>query len=138
MNKQATFKIPSQVDAIESALDPVSEVLRELGVEHKVAYKVRLALDEILVNVASYAYDGGEGEIEISYEISDDPRQITITIIDSGKPFNPLEADEPEFSSDINQRKIGGLGIYIVRKMMDDIIYRRENNQNILIIKKSI
>lgn len=138
MNKKDSFTIPADVTAIESALDPISDLLRELGTEHKVAYKVRLALDEILVNVASYAYDGREGEIEIRYEVNEDPRTINITIVDSGKPFNPLEVDEPEFSSDVNERKIGGLGIYIVRKMMDEINYHRENNQNILIIKKSI
>ena len=127
------------VESLEPALDPVIEALEEMQIDRKVAYKIRLALDELLTNVILYAYDGNpDGEVEIRFEITDEPRRVSITLIDEGKPFDPLKIDEPSLSSDINERKIGGLGVFIARKTMDEIEYHRENNQNILTIRKNI
>ena len=137
MNKKYSYRIKAVHSSLETALDPVLEALEELNVDHKVCFKIRLALEEALVNVVSYAYDDDNGEVEIRYEISDDPCMLIITIIDEGRPFNPLEAEDPLLSSDINQRKIGGLGLYIIKNTMDEVEYHRENNQNILIIKKN-
>ena len=127
------------VESLEPALDPVIEALEEMQIDRKVAYKIRLALDELLTNVILYAYDGNpDGEVEVRFEITDEPRRVNITLIDEGKPFDPLKIDEPSLSSDINERKIGGLGVFIARKTMDEIEYHRENNQNILTIRKNI
>ncbi len=138
MNKAASKRIEAKVTEIEKALDPISDVLEEVGVDHKTCYKVRLALDELLTNVVFYAYDGGQGEVEVSYEIIDDPHHILIKVVDEGKPFNPLTVEDPELNTSVDERKIGGLGLFIVKKTMDEIDYRRENNQNILIIKKNL
>ena len=119
--------------------DKILAVLEELNADHKTAYKVRLALDELLTNVVSYAYEGKEGgEIEISYKIADDPRSITLSIADEGKAFNPLETKDPDLALDVAERKIGGLGIFLVKNVMDEIDYRREDERNILTIKKNI
>ena len=138
MDKSESYKVKAVVESLESALDPVIEALEAFGADHKTCYKVRLALDEILTNVVSYAYDDDNGEIEIRYEISEETRTVTISIIDEGKPFNPLEMKDPDLDADPSERKIGGLGIFIVRQTMDDVSYKRENNRNVLIIKKII
>ena len=138
MSRSGSLRIHATIAEAETALDPITDLLEEIGADRKAAYKVRLALDELLVNVVSYAYDGKDGEVEIVYETSDEPRTISISIIDSGKPFNPLEVEEPELSDNIHERKIGGLGIFIVKNTMDEVAYRRENNQNIMTIKKKI
>ena len=139
MNKTLSFKIKAELPEIEVALDKILAVLEELNADHKTAYKVRLALDELLTNVVSYAYEYKEGgEIEISYKIADDPRSITLSIADEGKAFNPLETEDPDLALDVSERKIGGLGIFLVKNVMDEIDYRRENERNILTIKKNI
>jgi anti-sigma regulatory factor (Ser/Thr protein kinase) len=98
-----------------------------------------VALEEILVNVASYAYEDGKGEITIDYVLIDSPQKmISITISDEGKAFNPLEAEDPDTTLPVEQRKIGGLGIFIVKKTMDVIDYDRKYNKNVLTIKKKL
>ena len=138
MNKADTIKIKNTVDAIEGALGPVMDALEEAGAPHKVCYKVRLALDELLTNVVSYAYEGREGVVELHYEISENPPSVSVTIIDEGRPFNPLEAKDPDLNDDIGKRKVGGLGLFIVKSIMDSIDYVRENNKNILTIRKTM
>ena len=137
MNK-ATIRIKAAVEAMDEAISPIIELLETFDTPHKVCYKVRLALDELLTNVVSYAYDGGEGEIEVRYEIGDNPRSITIVIIDEGKPFDPLQAEDPELTASVAERKIGGLGIFLVKSVMDEIKYKREDGKNMLLIRKNI
>lgn len=129
-------RMKATIDDAQAALDALSDALEEISADRKIRYKVRLALDELLTNVVSYAYEGREGEMEIRWEILDNPKAISVTIIDDGKPFNPLEAEEPEIDLSIEDRPIGGLGLFIVKNTMDDIFYCRENNQNKLTIKK--
>jgi len=141
-NKETMFKsykIPATVEALETALDPVIIELEDIEASHKDIYRIRLSLDEVLTNVVSYAYkDKGQGEIEIKYNINMVSRVVTICVIDNGVPFNPLEVSDPDISKPASERKIGGLGLYIVKKNMDEIDYRRENNQNILVMRKKI
>ena len=131
--------IPADKDNVNLGIEPIIKFLKELGVEHKVVYKIELALEELLVNVASYAYAPNTGDINIEYELLESPsRMISITIIDSGKEFNPLETDDPDISLSTEDRQIGGLGLFIVKNTMDEIKYDRKDNKNILIIKKKI
>lgn len=137
MNKKASYRVKAIAENIEKALDPIMDVLESIQIDHKTCYKIRLALDELLTNVVSYAYDNHDGEMEIRYEIfEEDTRYIVIDIIDEGKAFNPLEADDPDVTIDVSERQIGGLGLFIVKNTMDSLSYKRENNQNILTIKK--
>ena len=129
--------IPAITKDIHQGINPVISYLEEQGVDQKVLYKVELSLEEILVNIASYAYDKPEGgNITIQYQIKESPKRIMISIIDEGKAFNPLEKEEPDVTLPSNQREIGGLGIFIVRKTMDEIKYDRKNNKNVLTLKK--
>ena len=102
----------------------------------RVIKDLRLATEEIFINIVSYAYDGIKGEVRIGAEVSDG--EISIEISDKGIPFNPLEKEEPDITSGIEQRKVGGLGIYIAKRMMDETSYRRKGNENIITMKKRI
>ena len=131
--------IPAVVSDVRQGINPILEFLKEQGVEHKILYKIELSIEEVLVNVASYAYDEpNTGNITIQYQIKESPRRIVINITDEGKPFNPLERPEPDVTLPSDQREIGGLGIFIVRKTMDEIKYDRKNNKNVLTLKKLI
>ncbi len=109
-------------------------LLKEAGNLEEESFDIQLAADEIFTNIASYAYGEGSGEVEIALSINDD--SITITFTDSGTPFNPLSLPSPDTTRGIDERKIGGLGIYLVREMMDAASYLRENGKNILSIEK--
>lgn len=102
----------------------------------RVIKDLRLATEEIFINIVSYAYDGIKGEVRIGAEVSDG--EIVIKISDKGIPFNPLEKEEPDITSGIEQRKVGGLGIYIAKRMMDETSYKRKGNENIITMKKRI
>lgn len=100
-------------------------------------YDLRQAPDEALSNTVNYAYGEGTGKIEL--EASKDGENITFRLIDSGAPFDPTnEGEDVDITSSAEQRLIGGLGIYLIKQMMDEVSYERQDNQNILIMKKKI
>ncbi|NQV35750.1 MAG: ATP-binding protein [Phycisphaeraceae bacterium] len=105
----------------------------KMGVSHKHKNQIELVLEELLVNIISYAFtDEAEAhEIELIADVSDD-RKFVMTLIDDGKPYDPLTAPEPNLDVDIEHREIGGLGVMLVKQLMDDVTYRRENSRNIL------
>ena len=96
---------------------------------------MELIIEELFVNICNYAYEK-EGEIKIQYGLLEDPLRITMNFIDCGVKFNPLDKEAPDLTLEANQRDIGGLGLTIVRKNVDEIDYKYENNQNILTIEK--
>lgn len=97
-----------------------------------------IAVDEIFTNIASYSYNPEVGDAQVSTDFDEEKRQLIITFTDKGKAYNPLEADTPDIDAALDDRSIGGLGIFMVRQLMDDVEYKRENEQNILILKKTI
>ena len=137
-DKLNKISLHTEVDNVSKGIAPIVSLLNELGVDSGVVYKIELAIDELLTNVFSYAYAPGTGKIEIEYEILESPRTLSVTIIDEGKEFNPLDSDDPDISLPSEERQIGGLGLFIVKKTMDEIKYDRKNNKNILTIKKRI
>ncbi len=138
MNKKYSYELEADVKNLELMLEPIEKELEELNVEHKTIYKIRLALEELFTNVANYAYQPGKGQIQIAYVVKDNPRSIEVTIKDNGKAFNPLESKEPDLDAKVEDRRIGGLGLFIVKNTMDGISYVRKDNQNILVIIKNI
>ena len=100
--------------------------------------QIDVAVEEIFVNIARYAYTSGEGMARIRLDTDSEPGQMLITFIDSGIPFNPLEVREPDVTLAAHERQIGGLGIFMVRKSMDDVKYKYADNKNILTLKKKI
>jgi anti-sigma regulatory factor (Ser/Thr protein kinase) len=97
---------------------------------------VEISLEEALVNIFKYAYPGGGGNVEIACR-TDEAGTFVIEISDAGIPFDILSVKEPDVTLDINDRRIGGLGILLMRKFMDNVTYRREEGRNILTLAVS-
>lgn len=108
---------------------PDDEVLR---------FKIGLSVEEAVENVVRYAYDGGIGWLEAGTSLDHDNLMLTIELRDAGVPFNPLEKNDPDITLSANDRDIGGLGIFLCKKMMDSISYRYEDGNNVLVMKKKI
>lgn len=103
-----------------------------------ISMQVELAIEEIFVNIASYAYPSGRGDVTIAAEVSGDPKELTVVFKDSGVPFDPLAKEDPDITLPIEQRRIGGLGIFLVKDTMDDVTYRYADGMNILTMKKEL
>jgi anti-sigma regulatory factor (Ser/Thr protein kinase) len=101
------------------------------------SHNVKVALDEILTNIISYAYDDTREHI-IVIRLSLDQEKLTVEVEDDGRPFNPLNVPEPDTKELLEERPIGGLGIYLVRKLVDELEYRRQNDRNILIMRLKV
>lgn len=102
----------------------------------KTKMQIELVVEEVFVNISNYAYTPKTGSAEIAVEISRNPKKIIIEFKDSGKKYNPLEAQEADVTLPPEKRRIGGLGIFLVRKNTDKIYYQYKNNQNILTLEK--
>ena len=123
--------------------DRADEIIRavvsteEVSTCEKELFALRLVCDELIVNVVSYAYpEGADGYLDV--EIEKTPQEITIRFKDGGKPFNPLENKMPDIDAPLEERQIGGLGIFLTIKQMDSVTYQYANNENVLTVKKTI
>ena len=130
--------IPATIDSLGDVLTFVNDYLEGIGSSVKAQMQIDVAVEELFVNIAHYAYGADTGDTDISLQITDAPKAITIELRDSGKPFNPLEKEDPDTSLSAAERKIGGLGIFMAKKSVDEIAYRREDDQNILTLRKYI
>ncbi len=101
-------------------------------------FKIRLSIEEAVENVVRYAYDGGLGWIEVGTELDPEGVMLTILLKDAGVPFNPLEKEDPDITQSVEDREIGGLGIFLCKKLMDRIEYKYEDGCNILIMTKRV
>lgn len=101
-------------------------------------FKIHLSVEEAVENVVDYAYEGGMGWLEAGTELDTSGLTLTILIKDAGVPFNPLEKEDPDITASAEERKIGGLGIFLCKQMMDEVSYRYENGCNILTMKKHL
>ena len=121
-----------------SLLAPFIETIAmENGLDHSLTMELNLAVEEAVVNVMEYAYPQGEtGEVTIEVSVADD--LLDINIIDSGAPFDPTQKSDPDTSLPVEERSIGGLGIFLVRQVMDTVSYRRDDGKNILTFTKNI
>ncbi|MEI6055745.1 MAG: ATP-binding protein [Lentisphaerota bacterium] len=122
-------------------IDSIRSFLRKAGASEQTIFDIILSSEEILVNVMSYAYPKDKnGEVEVTCELADNgiSKKIKVTFTDEGKFFDALDMGTPDTAIPIEKREIGGLGIYLVKTLMDDVSYIRRNNQNILTIAKSL
>ena len=131
---QKTFKADKNV--LHEVISFVEEELENHDCNMKTQMMISVMVEEIFVNIASYAYKEKEGVADIILDFAGD--DVKITFIDSGVEFNPLAKEDPDITLSAEERNIGGLGIYMVKQTMDEVIYERKNNQNILSIKKMI
>ncbi len=130
--------LDATVENVAKATEFVEEQMEAFGCSMKLQSQINIAVDELFVNIASYAYQDKTGQATVCVEKEGDPPEVTITFIDSGIPYNPLEQKEPDVHLNINDRKAGGLGIYIVKKMMDSMSYEYKDKHNVLTIKKKL
>ena len=129
--------IQARVENISLVTAFIEEQLEALDCSMKAQNQIAVAIDELFVNIANYAYPD-TGDVTIQFIFEESSRMVTISFIDQGFPFNPLDVAEPDITESAEKRKIGGLGIFLVKKMMDAMDYRREDGKNILTIRKRI
>lgn len=129
--------LEAKVKKLDELLSFIDTELENAGCTAKKKMQVDLAVEEIFVNIANYAYESGDGEAVIQIETDKKTSRAEITFIDEGKPYNPLEREDPDITLSAENRPIGGLGIYIIKKSMDEVMYRFENKKNILKIVTS-
>ena len=114
----------------------LSEWIDSIEMPEELNMPINLALEEAVSNVMLYAYPGANGQVLVEAEKT--PQQIVFTITDSGIPFDPTQHKEADITLSVEEREIGGLGIHLVRQIMDDIRYERKDNKNILTLVKSL
>ena len=132
------LSIDADIKNIRMVTEFIDKQLEEHNCNLKAQTQIDIAIDELFSNIARYAYAPDTGIVRIAVEITENPKSVKITLIDNGVPYNPLETAEPDITLSAEERKIGGLGIYMVRKTMDEMIYEYKNGQNILSIVKNI
>lgn len=134
--KELTVK--AKLENLDTVIGFLEEELEGAECPMKISLKIQVCLEELFVNVANYAYGDSEGEctIGIITKKAEDKYMVTVRIEDSGKPFNPLEKEDPDITLSAEERQIGGLGIYMVKKTMDDVYYEN-NGKNIFTMVKS-
>jgi anti-sigma regulatory factor (Ser/Thr protein kinase) len=125
-------------DQLEAVLAFIEEELSASGCPAKARMRLSLAVEEVFVNIARYAYAPGEGNVDVSISISGDPPVATLAFSDGGVPYNPLERPDPDVTLEAEDREIGGLGIYMVKKNVDEVRYRYDDGQNVLTLIKTL
>lgn len=126
---------PAKLEYLTQALVFITDRAKAIGFEDKTINQIKLASEEVLVNIINYAYPDKEGNIEISYILNDN-KSLKIEIVDWGVAFDPLSLPEPDINAPLEDREIGGLGVYLVRNIMDEVNYKREEDRNILTFVK--
>jgi sigma-B regulation protein RsbU (phosphoserine phosphatase) len=134
MNK--TF--PARTEVLSDVLGFVDQTLESCECPMKIQTAICVAIEEVFVNVAHYAYTDGEGDVTLGIEFDAASREITFRMTDKGTPFDPLKKPDPDITLSVEEREIGGLGIFITKKTMDTVSYAYENGENVLTMIKKI
>ncbi len=134
--EEQLIELPADIDKLNQILDYTQEILSAHECPPKTTMQVSVAIEEIFVNIAHYAYGGKPGIAKIIYSFPTDPRGVIVSFIDRGIPYNPLEKSDPDITLSAEEREIGGLGIFMTKKIMDDISYEYKDSCNILRIYK--
>ena len=129
---------PAKIEALSDVIGFVEETLESYECSLKVQTAICVAIEEVFVNVAHYAYADGEGDMALSISFEEESRTVTFCVADKGVPFDPLEKPDPDITLSAEEREIGGLGIFITKKTMDSVTYAYENGENLLTMIKRI
>lgn len=133
-SKQKVLRVAAKIEKLADVLAFVDTLLEENDCPMKTQMQIDVALEEIFVNIAHYAYPDGDGEAQISATVV--PGRMEITLTDSGIPYDPLAKPDPDVTLPAEERAIGGLGIFMTKKLMDELSYRRVDGTNNLTIIK--
>lgn len=129
--------VPADVKQLENVLEFIDGQLEGIECPPRILNNIHIAAEEIFVNISNYAYKPEDGDAIIRCIVEDTPRAIIIQFVDNGKAFDPLAKDDPDVTLPIEEREIGGLGVYMVKKSMDSMEYQYSNGRNILTIRKN-
>lgn len=127
--------VKSNTENLSKILSVIEEELDNYSVNIKSKFQLELVIEEIFTNICKFSYET-EGDVEINYSLSQDSLEMKITFIDDGIEFNPLKKEDPDLTTSVDEREIGGLGLTLVKNNVDSIDYSYENNRNILTITK--
>ena len=128
--------VDATLDNLEVVQNFVSEELESQGCSMKVMMQIEIAVEEIYVNIVHYAYNPEIGKATIRCEVTDNPMQVIIQFLDAGVPFDPLAKEDADITLSAEEREIGGLGIFMVKKSMDEVSYEYKEGKNVLTIRK--
>jgi anti-sigma regulatory factor (Ser/Thr protein kinase) len=136
-SKRHSVSLKNDLSEIELLATTIDSFCQQSGLSSKITHDTHLVLEEVVTNSISYGFDDDALHmIEVMLELNENELQIVVR--DDGRPFNPLEAPPPDLSLPLEDREIGGLGIFLVRKFMDEVSYAREGSFNVLAMKKRI
>lgn len=133
-----TRRFLANIDQLEAMLSFILDDLDTVEVAVKTKHQIRLVCEEALINIINYAYEGREGNVSIAHELTPETGSFQILIEDEGVAFNPLEREDPDLDLAIEEREIGGLGIYMIKTIMDQVRYERVAGKNKLWLMKTI
>jgi len=134
---KASLVLRNNLSELNEVRRNLEEFGKSLGLSKKSTFQINLAMEEVFSNIVSYAYtDNGEHWIKVT--ISREKEALILRVEDDGIPFNPCEVEVPDLECSLEERQIGGLGCYLMRCCMDDIVYERRGNKNVLTMKKTI
>ncbi|MCF0175065.1 MAG: ATP-binding protein [Bacteroidales bacterium] len=137
-NGEEALLLPAKREAFVTLKDWLNSIADELSLPDKTRKQLLISADEIFTNIASYGYPSGDGHAKVMVELDTENEEFSIVFSDKGVPYNPLETPDPDLTKPIEEREAGGLGVFVVKKMMDVVEYRREEDCNILTLKKKI
>ena len=129
--------VPATINNVETVTDFVNGQLEEAGCPVKTQMQLDVAIDELFSNIAHYAYDPGSGMATVQVDLEEDPPAAIVTFLDQGRPYNPLAKEDPDVSLAARDRPTGGLGIFLVKRIMDDVSYEYREGYNVLRIRKN-
>ena len=129
--------LAATVENLTQVLAFIDEELEAGGCPPRTGMQIDVAVEELFVNIANYAYRPGTGDATIRFERREAPSCVEITFLDRGVPYDPLTKADPDVSLSAEDREIGGLGIFMVKKSMDDVVYAYRDGQNVLTIRKN-
>ena len=131
-----SITLPAAVENIGKITAFVEGKLEERDCPLKKTMEISMAVDEVMANVAMYAYAPGTGDVTVQFGFEEASRTASVTFVDGGVAFDPLAKEDPDVTLPAEQRKIGGLGIFMVRKLTDEVSYAYADGKNTLTIKK--
>lgn len=130
--------ILAKTENLDTVIDFVNKHLEGVECPIKIQMQIDVAVEEIFVNIANYAYGTGEGPATVRINVDNHNKIVDITFIDNGVPYDPLAKEDPDITLSAQERQIGGLGIFMVKKSMDDVTYEYRDGHNILTLKKGL
>jgi serine/threonine-protein kinase RsbW len=135
--KSYSFELKSDLSELDKLCENLDTFGNKFGLSKKLIFEINLALDELFTNIISYGFNDGKEHI-VKVTLTPQNNELCLCIEDDGKPFNPIDFETPDVSCSVEECQIGGLGIHIMKKLMDEICYERCGDKNVLNLKKKV